>query len=208
MAQCQTRRTLTGKPTYTSSLCRGWAAEWRRRLTLMGIGLTSVEGNFVPRQKPCPQAREHSAVLGVSPMKRNATQCRGLHLTGLNQVQEPRGSPRTIAKSGRGVYKDREVRVGSVMIWRQRNLCSSAWSRCRTPGGPGESAIPFKPSPVFTRAGSAADPAGLGLRSDHHGPHRPLRQVALAGAEGASGVCSGPPASRHHHLAHPVGGLA
>ena len=49
---------------------------------------------------------------------------------------------------------------------------------------------------------------GLVWRSDHHGPHRPLRQVALAGAEGASGVCSGPPASRHNHLAHPVGGLA
>ena len=76
------------------------------------------------------------------------------------------------------------------MIWRRRNLCSSAWSRRRTPGGPEESAIPFKLSPVFTRAGSALDPAGLGLRSDHHGPHRPLRQVALAGAEGASGVCS------------------
>ena len=51
--------------------------------------------------------------------------------------------PRTIAKSGKEVYKDREVKYGRVWIWR-RNLCSSVWSRCRTPGGPGESGIPFR----------------------------------------------------------------
>ena len=32
----------------------------------------------------------------------------------------------------------------SVWIWRRRILCSSVWSRCRTPGGPGESGIPFR----------------------------------------------------------------
>ena len=53
-------------------------------------------------------------------------------------------SSRTIAKSGKEVYKDRELRYGSVRIWRRRNLCSSVWSRCRTPGGPGESGIPFR----------------------------------------------------------------
>ena len=51
---------------------------------------------------------------------------------------------RTIAKSGKEVYKDREVRDGSVWIWRRRILCSSVWSRWRTPGGPGESGIPFR----------------------------------------------------------------
>ena len=56
---------------------------------------------------------------------------------------------RTIAKSGKEVYKDevykdREVRDGSVWIWRRRILCSSVWSRCWTPGGPGESGIPFR----------------------------------------------------------------
>ena len=51
---------------------------------------------------------------------------------------------RTIAKSGKEVYKDREVRYGSVWIWRRRILCSSVWSRYRTPGGPGESGIPFR----------------------------------------------------------------
>ena len=39
---------------------------------------------------------------------------------------------------------------------------------------------------------TAAHPAGPGLRPDHHGLHRPLRKDALADAEGASGVCSGP----------------
>ena len=52
---------------------------------------------------------------------------------------------RRIAKSWKEVYKDREVRYGSVWIWRRRILCSSVWSRCRTPGGPGECAIPFRP---------------------------------------------------------------
>ena len=52
--------------------------------------------------------------------------------------------PRTIAKSGKRVYKERETRDGSVWIWVRRNLCSSAWSRCRTLGGRGECAIPFR----------------------------------------------------------------
>ena len=99
--------------------------------------------------------------------------------------------------------KGRKVRDGSVRIRKRRNLSSSAWSRRRTPGRPGECAIPFRQSPVFTRAGSAAHPAGPGLRSDHHGPHRPVRQDALAGAEGASGVSSGASAPRHRHFAHP-----
>ena len=36
--------------------------------------------------------------------------------------------------------------------------------------------------------------AELGLRPDHHGPHRPLRQDALAGTEGASGFSQKPSA--------------
>ena len=63
---------------------------------------------------------------------------------GLRKVKLPPGKSRTIAKSGKEVYKDREVRYGSVRIWKRRNLCSSVWSRCRTPGGPGESGIPFR----------------------------------------------------------------
>ena len=55
---------------------------------------------------------------------------------------------------------------------------------------------------------SASDPAGPGLRSDHHGPHRPLRQDELAGSEGALGVPPGSSSPRHHHLAHLGGGLA
>ena len=35
------------------------------------------------------------------------------------------------------------------------------------------------------------------------GPHRALRQDALAGAEGAFGVCAGPSTPRHHHLPRP-----
>ena len=31
-----------------------------------------------------------------------------------------------------------------MRIWRRRILCSSVWSRCWTPGGPGESGIPFQ----------------------------------------------------------------
>ena len=42
-----------------------------------------------------------------------------------------------------------------------------------------------------------AHSVGYGLQ------YRPLRQDALAGAEGASGVCAGPSTPRHHHLAHP-----
>ena len=34
--------------------------------------------------------------------------------------------------------------MGGVLTWRRRNLCSGAWSRCRTPGRPGESATPFQ----------------------------------------------------------------
>ena len=45
---------------------------------------------------------------------------------------------------GKRVYKEMETRDGSVWIWVRRNLYSSAWSRCRTPGGPGECAIPFR----------------------------------------------------------------
>ena len=53
---------------------------------------------------------------------------------------------RTIAKSEKEVYKGKAgKRDGSVLIWRLRNLCSSAWSRCRTPEGPEGSDIPFKP---------------------------------------------------------------
>ena len=35
---------------------------------------------------------------------------------------------------------------------------------------------------------TASDSTGLGLRSDHYGPHRPVRQDALAGAEEAVGL--------------------
>ena len=53
---------------------------------------------------------------------------------------------RTIAKSEKEVYKGKVgKRDGSVLIWRLRNLCSSVWSRCRTPEGPEGSDIPFKP---------------------------------------------------------------
>ena len=38
---------------------------------------------------------------------------------------------------------------------------------------------------------TAADPAGFGLRPDHHGPHRPLRQDALGDAQGAIGLMYG-----------------
>ena len=54
--------------------------------------------------------------------------------------------PRAIAEWRREVYKDIEVRYGSVRIWRRRNLCSDVWNWCRIPGGPGESGIPFRPS--------------------------------------------------------------
>ena len=47
---------------------------------------------------------------------------------------------------------------------------------------------------------------GPGLRSDHHGPHRPLRQDELAGSEGTLGVSQGPSTPRHHHLARGPGG--
>ena len=50
---------------------------------------------------------------------------------------------------------------------------------------------------------TASDPAGLGLRPDHQGPHRVVRQDALAGAEGAVGVSSGSSSPRDHHFAHP-----
>ena len=60
------------------------------------------------------------------------------------RLKHSRGNARTIAKSGKMDYKERETREGSVWIWVLRNLYSSAWSRCRTPGGPGECAIPFK----------------------------------------------------------------
>ena len=59
--------------------------------------------------------------------------------------QRASSATRTIAKSGEMDYKERETREGSVWIWVLRNLYSSACSRCRTPGGPGECAIPFKP---------------------------------------------------------------
>ena len=42
-------------------------------------------------------------------------------------------------------------------------------------------------SPASLSGHPPTDPAGLGLWSDHHGPHRPFRQDALAGAEGAFG---------------------
>ena len=61
-----------------------------------------------------------------------------------SSVSPPSLQTRTIAKSGKRVYKERETRDGSVWIWVRRNLCSSAWSRCRTLGGRGECAIPFR----------------------------------------------------------------
>ena len=50
---------------------------------------------------------------------------------------------------------------------------------------------------------TAFDSAGLGLRSDHYGPHRVVRQDALACAEGAAGLSQGPSSPRYHHLPHP-----
>ena len=83
----------------------------------------------------------------------------------------------------------------SVRIWRRRKLCSSAWNRWRTQGMPeGQASL---------SGHTAVDLAGSGLRSDHHGPHCPLCQGALADAERAFGVCAGPSAPRHHHFAHP-----
>ena len=40
-----------------------------------------------------------------------------------------------------------------MWIWVLRNLCSSAWNRCRIPGGPGEFVIPFKPFFALTLLG-------------------------------------------------------
>ena len=56
-----------------------------------------------------------------------------------------RGAGR-LQSQGEELYKDRKVRDGRVLIWRRQNLCSSAWSRWRIPGRPGESGIPFRPS--------------------------------------------------------------
>ena len=39
----------------------------------------------------------------------------------------------------------REERWEVCGLWKRRNLCSSAWCRCRTPGWPEGSDIPFKP---------------------------------------------------------------
>ena len=50
---------------------------------------------------------------------------------------------------------------------------------------------------------TASDSAGLGLRSDHDGPHRPVRQDALAGAERAVGLSQGASAPRYDDLPHP-----
>ena len=63
----------------------------------------------------------------------------------LDNLNTHRKASRTIAKSGMGVYKGREVRYGSVWIWMRRNLCSDVWSRCRIPEGPEGSGIPFRP---------------------------------------------------------------
>ena len=43
----------------------------------------------------------------------------------------------------------------------------------------------------------------LGLVCGQTGPHRPLRQDALAGAEGASGFSQKPSTPRHHYLPNP-----
>ena len=43
---------------------------------------------------------------------------------------------------------------------------------------------------------TASDSAGFGLRSDHYGPHRSVRQDALAGAERAAGLSQGRSAPR------------
>ena len=43
---------------------------------------------------------------------------------------------------------------------------------------------------------------GLVCGQTHHGPHRTVRQDALAGTEGAPGVSQRPSTPRHHHLAH------
>ena len=77
----------------------------------------------------------------------------------VGNVKRPWGVARTIAKSGKRVYKERETRDGSVWIWVRRNLYSSAWSRCRTPEGQG--------SAPSLSSHTAFDSAGLGLRSDH-----------------------------------------
>ena len=96
-------------------------------------------------------------------------------------VNPPPATPRTIAKLAREVYKDK---VG------KRD------GRCADYGGEGISVrvLGAGAGPQDGQRGqtslsshSASDPAGLGLRSDHHGPHRPLRQDELAGSEGASG---------------------
>ena len=63
----------------------------------------------------------------------------------VKHVKAMKHRDRTIAKSGMGVYKGREVRYGSVWIWMRRNLCSDVWSRCRIPEEPEGSGIPFRP---------------------------------------------------------------
>ena len=68
-------------------------------------------------------------------------------------MKRPCPIPRTIAKLGKELYKDREVRDGSVRIWKRRNLFSSAWSRWGPQEGQG--------SPASLSSHPAADPAGL-----------------------------------------------
>ena len=62
-------------------------------------------------------------------------------------------------------------------------------------------------SPASLSGYSAADPAGFGLRPDHHGPQRPLRQDALAGTEGASGFSQKPSAPRAAAISRTLAGV-
>ena len=75
--------------------------------------------------------------------------------------------PRRIAKSEREVYKGREMRLECVDM-EGRNLCSSAWAGFGPQDGQGNASS--------LSSHSASDPARLSLRSDHHGPHSPLRK--------------------------------
>ena len=61
-------------------------------------------------------------------------------------IASPLSRAGRLQSQGEELYKDRKVRDGRVLIWRRQNLCSSAWSRWRIPGRPGESGIPFRPS--------------------------------------------------------------
>ena len=93
---------------------------------------------------------EYCAERGIEFTSKGLMDIIGININGFcaNQIMSIRGAfyDRTIAKSEKEVYKGKVgKRDGSVLIWRLRNLCSSAWSRCRTPEGPEGSDIPFKP---------------------------------------------------------------